>query len=109
MLMLLAVGSPCGVWAEEASQPNDVPSLLKDLGSSDSSIASQAAKRLSLKGTDSKHVISALAEAIKHPNEVVRLTVIEALSELGPDAGPAVPALSDALQDKDPMIREAAA
>ena len=35
--------------------------------------------------------------------------MIEALSEIGPDAAPAVPALAAALKDKDPMIREAAA
>ena len=47
-------------------------------------------------------------KAVKNPNEAIRLAVIEALSEMGPDASAAVQALTDATADTDPAVREAA-
>ena len=85
----------------------DLSALLNDLNSSNPAVATQAATEI--KNQHAKQAIPALAQAIQHPNEIVRLTVIEALSEIGPDAALAVPALAAALKDKDPMIREAAA
>lgn|GEM_PF-7520 len=101
--------APLTVMGEE--QPpgaGDMRSLLKELKSSDGGVAAQAARNIVSKAPASPEVVAALAQAIKHPNEMVRLTVIEALSEIGPDAAPAVPALAEALSDKDPLVREAA-
>ena len=103
-LALPAVSRP----AQQSSTPQDLNSLLEALRSRDPAVAMQAAQEMKKKDFPAKDVVPALAHAMKHPNEVVRLTAIEALSDRGPEGALAVPALREALRDKDPLIREAA-
>jgi HEAT repeat protein len=52
-------------------------------------------------------VVPLLRDAVKDRVALVRLTAVETLGELGPEAK-AGPLLLDALKDKDPAVREAA-
>ena len=77
--------------AQSPSAFQDVNSLLQALQSQDPAAAMKAAQELKKKDFPVKDLVPALAVAIKSPNEVVRLTVIEAISDRGPEAAPAVP------------------
>src|SRR3954451_24871524 len=46
-----------------------------------------------------------LVKPLKHPAPAVRLDAAAALGRLGPKAGPAVPALAEALSDEDLYVR----
>jgi HEAT repeat protein len=112
MACLLAMVNPAPFLSRtaDASSSKDVDSLVKDLNSQDLLVVIRAAEEIKRLGAGAKAALPSLAQAIKHPNEVVRLTVIETLSELPKeDAAEVVPILSESLNDKDPMVREAAA
>jgi len=98
-----------GGTGEASDSSGDASSLKKRLEGSDPLAAIQAAEEIRDRGKAEEALVRALAGAIKHPNEMVRLSVVGALSEIGADAAPAVPALTEALEDKDPLVREAAA
>ncbi len=67
-------------------------------------MALKAANALKYRGVELKKAVPALASALQHSNEMVRLAIIEMLSDLGTDASPAVPALTAALKDKDAKV-----
>ena len=91
---LLTLGLPAvSSMAQPPSAFQDVNSLLQALQGQDPAVAMQAAQELKRKDFPTKDLIPALAVAIKSPNEVVRLTTMEALSDRGPEAAPAVPVI----------------
>src|SRR5438128_267040 len=61
----------------------------------------KAAHVLGRAGVATPHVIPALTAALKDNHYIVRRNAAAALSELGPEAAPAVPALIEALGDED--------
>ncbi len=76
--------------------------------SSEASPSTESIKKLKQSGLSDKELIAELIKSLESPSEVVRLTAIEAISELGPGGVPAVSALIKALQDKDMLVRTAA-
>ena len=76
-LVFLTIGSANGAMAaEKAAEPVQLEALVNDLKSSDPTKASSAAQALKAKVFPAKEAVPALAKAIRHPNEMVRLTVI---------------------------------
>ncbi len=53
--------------------------------------------------------VPALLEALRDPDDEVRLGAVQALGRIGRTAAPAVPVLREALRDPRPEIRAAAA
>ena len=53
--------------------------------------------------------VKALAEALNHPSQPVRLEAVRALARIGPEATVVTSALEKALTDEDKMVRAAAA
>ena len=56
------------------ASPLDAESLVERLESPDPLVAVQAAEAIKARGAADKELVEALSVAIKHPNEVVRLT-----------------------------------
>ena len=53
--------------------------------------------------------VPSLIEALKHPNDVIRASAVEALGKIGPEAKAAVPSLIQALKDRYEFVRAGAA
>jgi HEAT repeat protein len=53
--------------------------------------------------------VPSLIEALKHPNDVIRASAVEALGKIGPEAKAAVPSLIQALKDRHEFVRAGAA
>lgn len=53
--------------------------------------------------------VPSLIEALKHPNDVIRASAVEALGKIGGDAKAAVPSLIQALKDRYEFVRAGAA
>lgn len=58
---------------------------------------------------DTKGAIAHLCACLKHANAGLRALAAKYLGEFGPDAKEALPDLTLLLQDKDPLVRDAAA
>jgi HEAT repeat protein len=87
----------------------DVPTLVKQLKSSDPDLRRAAAKQLGEAGADAKPAITALAAALKDKDLFVRRFAAQALGEIGPDARSAVKPLAEALSDPKKEVAQAAA
>lgn len=74
--------------------PNDIPALIKALGSSDRTVKWAASESLGHLGADAKLAIPALAEQLKGSYMAVRQAALWALGKIGADS---VPALKEAL------------
>jgi len=85
-----------------------VPALVKALGDKDRSVMLAAARALAELGHGEKSV-AALVGMLKAGGPADPQTAAEALGDLGDAARAAVPALKEALKDKDQFLREAAA
>jgi len=81
------------------------PALVKALSDTNWKIQVLAAYRLGEMGAEAQVAIPALTETMNSANPDVRFTIGKALGKIGSEA--AVPALVQALQDKDENVRMA--
>ena len=103
-LALLGVG--CG----KERKHYTVPELIQTLKDSDPDMRYWAARELGkTSGPDAKAAVEALAEALRDPDETVRMGAAYGLADLGPEAKSAVPALKQASKDTSKQVRDAAA
>ena len=80
--------------------------LIAALGDSDEVVRDAAATALSAFGKDA---VGPLTNSLKHKEAAVRRGAADALGGIGPTARAAIPALRDALPDKDEDVRKAVA
>ncbi len=76
--------------------------------SSEATPSAESIQKLKQSGLSAKELLPELIKNLDSPNEVVRLTAIETISELGPEGVSAIPSLIKAIQDKDMLVRAAA-
>ncbi|HWY75441.1 MAG TPA: HEAT repeat domain-containing protein [Verrucomicrobiae bacterium] len=79
-----------------------IPALIQALGHASGRVASCAAKALQEIGNAA---ISPLIEALRDPNPAAREYAADALALMGPQAGVAVPALEQGLEDRARRVR----
>lgn len=96
----------CGAAAQSA-----VPAVSKLLQDPDGDVRVAAAEALLKLAPDrqGEAALAVLAEALKHPDLLVRRRSAEALAGRGPQARSVLPALTAALRDPEPEVRQAAA
>ncbi len=93
---------------ELAFTPKNVPNFIKILqNEKEWEKRSRAAEALGMIGPE-KGVVSALIQALGDEHYQVRLAVISALGELGPEVTGVVPALAQALTDEEMQVRNSA-
>jgi HEAT repeat protein len=83
-----------------------VPSLVGALGDGDYAVRTSAAEALVKIGPGT--VVPGVIEALQHTEPRVRANAAVVLGSFGPAAMPAVPALTRALKDANPRVRELA-
>ena len=91
-----------------------MPALIKSLslydyrGDGGAAVRKGAVEALGKIRPRSREHILAVAEVLKHPQNVCRLSAAQALGAIGPSAQPAIPLLTAALADIDESVRRAA-
>ena len=97
---------------DELAAKRDVAGLIAALKSKDNTTRYGAASAISKLGPDAAQAIPALIELLKHWDAMTRVAAAGAIGHIGilyrKIAEPAVPALQEALNDKDPMVRRIA-
>jgi len=96
-----------GVLADLAPEEAAIPALAEAMKDEDKEVRTYAAFGLGAIG--SPPAVSALASALQDRAKLTRALAAFALGLVGPDAKPTIPALTQALKDKDEDVREAAA
>ena len=96
----------------ELAAKRDVAGLIAALKSKDNSTRYSAASAISKLGPDAAQAIPALIDLLKHWDAMTRVAAAGAIGNIGITckkiAEPAVPALQEALHDKEPMVRRVA-
>jgi HEAT repeat protein len=93
-----------------AALGSDLVSPLTSALHSDSATARAGAARvLREMGTNGKGAAAALGDCLDDKQRVVRLTAVDTLTDLGPDAAPAVDRLAASMTCSDPEVRRKAA
>ena len=96
---------------EKLAAKRDVKGLIKALRSKDNSTRYSAASAISKLGPDAAPAMTALIELLKHWDAMTRVAAAGAIGNIGITcreiARQAVPALQEALSDKEPMVRRA--
>ena len=110
LLSILVLGAALGA----ASDPNDVPALLKELKSKNAKTRAGAAQALgrmgAVKASDTKEAVPLLIGLVKSDKDAsVRRVAADALGRIDPDPKETVPVLLEALKDKEATVRQAAA
>jgi HEAT repeat protein len=95
--------------AEDAGGPEEVPSLLQELGDKAAGVRVEAAHNLGLLGSQARSALPDLRKALEDPAPLVRIRAVGAILRIDPEQGSALPVLLEALKDKNPMHRKAAA
>jgi len=97
---------------DELAAKRDVAGLVAALKIKDNTTRYNAASAISKLGPDAAQVIPALIELLKHWDAMTRVAAAGAIGNIGITcreiAAPAVPALQEALNDKEPMVRRVA-
>ena len=96
----------------ELAAKRDVAGLIAALKSKNNSTRYSAASAISKLGPDAEAAIPALIELLKHWDAMTRVAAAGAIGKIGITckeiAAPAVPALQEALNDREPMVRRVA-
>jgi len=97
---------------DELAAKRDVAGLVAALKIKDNTTRYNAASAISKLGPDAAQAIPALIELLKHWDAMTRVAAAGAIGNIGITcreiAAPAVPALQEALNDKEPMVRRVA-
>jgi HEAT repeat protein len=97
---------------DELAAKRDIAGLIAALKSKDNTTRYSAASAISKLGPDAAEAIPALIELLKHWDAMTRVAAAGAIGNIGITykkiAEPAVPALQEALNDKEPMVRRVA-
>jgi len=96
---------------EKLAAKRDVKGLIKALTSKDNTTRYSAASAISKLGPDAAPAMPALIELLKYWDAMTRVAAAGAIGNIGITcreiARQAVPALQEALSDKEPMVRRA--
>jgi HEAT repeat protein len=98
---------------DELAAKRDIAGLIKALKSKDNATRYSAASAISKLGADATEAIPALIEMLKHWDTMTRSAAAGAIGNIGinckKEVEPAVSALREALQDRENIVRRAAA
>ena len=99
-----------GLAVANAAQPDAIDALIVKIGGSDIELRIQAIDAIAKMGPRGRTAVPGLSKAVLLAGDSeTRWRAARTLAAIGTDAGPSVPALMQALQDKDPMVRAYAA
>lgn len=98
---------------DELAAKRDIKGLIKALKSKDNAVRYSAASAISKLGADAAEAVPALVEMLKHWDTMTRAAAAGAIGNIGinckKEVAPAIPALNDALNDNENIVRRAAA
>ncbi|MFA5366877.1 MAG: HEAT repeat domain-containing protein [Dehalococcoidia bacterium] len=98
---------------DELAAKRDTKGLIKALKSKDNATRYSAARAISKLGPDASEAMPALVEMLKHWDTMTRAAAAGAIGNIGinckKEVAPAIPSLREALDDRENIVRRAAA